>query len=365
MAHNILVINPGSTTTKWALFKNDQLHIKETIKHDESQLVGVPIIDQLDDRLEHLMEALKRQQVLDEPLSAVVGRGGFLRPLKSGTYTVDEEMIIDLEQAVYGEHASNLGALLAYIFGQLFDCPAYIVDPIVVDELTDLARYSGTPLLTRKSHAHALNIKAVVRKAAAHIRKPYDQTRMVVVHLGSGISVAAHANGQMIDVNNADNEGPFSPERTGTLPAKQLVKLCYSGRFSEQEMLNEVTKQGGLYAYLGTKDVQHIEQKIAEGDAKSKQVLEAMVYQIGKEIGAMATVLEGELDGIVLTGGLAYSPFVTEAIKTRVSFLGDVLIIPGEEELEALASGALRVLNGEEAARQYGTAFQHVVGSTK
>ena len=350
----ILAINPGSTSTKLAVYEEEKLLFEETIRHAEAEIMKLPeLADQLPYRLVSIKEALRLKEFQPSELDGVVGRGGMLKPMDSGTYIVDEQLLDDARAGKYGNHASNLGSIIAAEIAGTHQIPAYIVDPVCVDELSDEARVSGLVDIERKSHVHALNIKAVSRRIAAAIEKDLTDTQFVVAHLGGGISVAALRDGRIIDVNNAENEGPFSPERAGGLPAKQLVQLCFSGKYSEKELLQRMTKQGGVYSYLGTKNLIEVEKRAAEGDAEAGLILKAMVHQIGKEIGAMATVLEGKLDGIILTGGIAHSDMITGLIKKRISFLGKVFVLPGEAEMEALAAGALRVMKGQEDARIY------------
>ena len=348
----VLAINPGSTSTKFAIYKGSSILLKQSVKHQDDQLLKFPtVFSQAEYRLNEIRKYLTPEHI--QQLDAIVGRGGFLRPLSSGTYLVNEKMIEELKAAKYGEHASNLGAVLANELATGLSIPSFIVDPVVVDELEDVARLSGIVELERKSHVHALNIKAVSLKAAEMLSKPLEQLNFVVAHLGGGISVVAHKAGKLVDVNNANNEGPFSPERAGGLPAYQLVKLCYSGKYTEQEMLDKLTRKGGLFSYLGSKDIIEIEKKIENGDHKSSMVLDAMIYQVAKEIGAMATVLDGQVDRIVLTGGIAYSEQITKKIIEKVKYIAPVMVIPGEEELEALAFGAQRVLQGIESHKTY------------
>lgn len=350
----ILAINPGSTSTKLAVYAGKGLLFSETIRHPDQEIMSFPsVIDQLQFRINTITEHLVNRGFDMTRLDGIVGRGGLLKPLSSGTYVVCEAMLEDAKSCKYGEHASNLGAIIAYELAAEFNIPAFIVDPVGVDEMIDEARISGLADIERRSHVHALNIKAVSRKIASTLKKPIEQLNFVVAHIGGGVSVVAHRKGKIIDVNNADNEGPFSPERCGGLPSKQLVQLCYSGKYSEKEMLEKITKQGGVFSYLGTKSAIELEERAVIGDEKAALILNAMVHQIGKEIGAMATVLEGKMDGIILTGGICYSNVIVERIKKKVSFLGEVFVVPGEEELEALAHGALRVLTGEEKAMLY------------
>lgn len=354
MRKTILAINPGSTSTKLAVYENQKLLFEETVRHDDKEIMEFSgVAEQLNFRLETIMSYLSAREFDLSSLDGVVGRGGLLKPLSSGTYAVDEAMLEDARSGKYGEHASNLGSILAFEIAQKHNLPAYIVDPVGVDELIDEARISGLSDIERKSHVHALNIKAVSRKIADQIGKSLDDTNFVVAHIGGGISVAAHKHGRIVDVNNAENEGPFSPERAGGLPAKQLVQLCYSGKYTEKEMLKRMTKQGGMYSYLGTKSAIEVENRVLNGEPEATLILNAMVHQIGKEIGAMSTVLEGRLDGIILTGGICHSEMIVGRITEKISFLGKVFVLPGEAELEALASGALRVLAGEEEAKVY------------
>ncbi|MBT2694022.1 butyrate kinase [Bacillus sp. ISL-55] len=350
----ILAINPGSTSTKLAVYEDEKLLFEETIRHADAEIMKLQeMADQLPYSLESIMEALRLKEFKPSELDAVVGRGGLLKPMDSGTYFVDHHLLEDARSGKYGNHASNLGSIIAAEIAETHHMPAYIVDPVCVDELIEEARISGIADIERKSHVHALNIKAVSRKIAAEIGKDVDDTNFVVAHLGGGISVAALRNGRIIDVNNAENEGPFSPERAGGLPAKQLVQLCFSGKYTEKELLQRMTKQGGIYSYLGTKNVIEVEQRVLAGDLEAAIILKAMVHQIGKEIGAMATVLEGKMDGIILTGGIAHSEMITGLIQEKISFLGKVFVLPGEAEMEALAAGAFRVMKGQEEAKIY------------
>lgn len=354
MSKTVLAINPGSTSTKFAIYQGEELLFNETVRHDDAELMQIKTVsEQLPFRFETLLLSLERRQFDLKRLDGIVGRGGLFKPLESGTYTVNDNMIEDALMAKFGEHASNLGAVLARNIADNLSIPAFIVDPVGVDELIPESRLSGMAEITRISQVHALNIKAVSRKIAKQVNKPYEQANFVVAHLGGGISVVAKQNGRIIDVNNADNEGPFSPERAGTLPAKQLVKLCYSGRYTEQELLAKITKCGGVYSYLGTKNMIEVEERVMNGDNQAALVLHSMIHQIGKEIGAMATVLEGKLDGIILTGGLCFSEYIVTKLKEKVGFLGDIYVVPGEEELEALAAGAIRILTNVEQAKVY------------
>jgi butyrate kinase len=351
----ILVINPGSTSTKIALFQGEELVFAETLHHSSKELGTCKrVIDQFPLRRRALETFLQEKKIDLESLAAVVGRGGVLTPVVGGTYTVNREMITELREAPRGEHASNLGALLANEIAAAVGIPAYIVDPVVVDELEPLARVTGMAGIKRRSIFHALNQKAVARRAAKELGRSYTEVNLVVAHLGGGISVGVHSNGRVIDVNNAlDGDGPFSPERSGGVPAGDLIRLCFSGKLTEREIYRNIVGGGGLVGYLGTNDAREIEERINKGEEEAQFYYEAMAYQIAKEIGAASTVLKGQLDAIVLTGGLAHSNLLTGWIRERVNFLAPVLIYPGEGELEALAQGALRVLRGEEKAKLY------------
>jgi len=353
--YKILVINPGSTSTKVALFSDENLLFEKKIQHSTKEIsVFSRIIDQYEFRKNIILNFLEEKKVDLSILNAVVGRGGLLRPIPSGTYRINTKMIEDLKKGERGEHASNLGALLAYSIAEKLSIPAYIVDPVVIDEMKPIARISGMPEISRLSLFHALNQKAVARKAAADLGKRYEKTNFIIAHLGGGISVGIHCQGKVIDVNNALNgEGPFAPERSGGLPVGALVELCFSGKFTKEEILKKITGKGGLTAYLNTNDVREVLKKIEQGDKYAKLILEAMAYQVAKEIGAGATVLKDQIDAIILTGGIAYTTEFVNLIKDRVSFLALVMVYPGEEEMIALCSGALRVLRGEEVEKNY------------
>lgn len=351
----ILVINPGSTSTKLALCYNLKEFSTETIHHDADTLRTYrSVMEQQSFRYFIIEQFCQSNKIQIQNINAVVGRGGLLKPISSGTYRVNASMIHDLKNAKYGEHASNLGAILADQVAKKANCPAYIVDPVVVDEMVPEARYSGHPIIQRKSIFHALNQKAIARRAALKLGKTYEDCRFIVVHLGGGISIGVHVKGRVIDVNNAlDGEGPFSPERAGSVPAGDLIALCYSGRYKEEELRRKLVGSGGLTAYLGTNDLQEITSRIKQGDTEAELVLHAMNYQIAKNIGAMAAVLNGKVDAIVITGGVALSKVCIQTIKGYVSWIGPVLIFPGEAEMEALAEGVYRVLTGEDEEQVY------------
>jgi butyrate kinase len=353
--YRILAINPGSTSTKIAVYENENETYKKSIRHDTDTLQTFDrIFDQFSFRRQAILDALDEAGIALTSLSCIVGRGGMLQPIESGTYLVNNAMIETMRKAPRGEHASNLGCVIAKDLATEIGVDAFIVDPVAVDEMEDIARYTGMPLIRRDSLFHALNQKAVARKAAADLNRPYQELRLIIAHLGGGISVGVHKNGRVIDVNNAlDGDGPMSPERSGSVPLGPLYKLAMSGQYTLDEIKKMNYGQGGLVAYLGTNDGYVIEQRIAQGDEEAKFLVEVMCYQIAKEIGADATVLEGDVDAIVLTGGLAYDHFIVEEIRRRVDFIADVLVYPGEDEMEALALGALRVLRGDEQAKTY------------
>lgn len=355
MNNYILVINPGSTSTKFAIFKGEEEILKEQISHSAEDLSNFKaIIDQKDFRKALIIDCLKKSNFDLNKMTGICGRGGLLRPIESGTYLVNEQMIHDLNLDRYGTHASNLGALIAYEIGKDLNIPAYIVDPVTVDEYNDVARISGMPMLERTSIFHALNQKAIARTLAKDLSKDYNELNLIVVHMGGGISVGAHNKGRVIDVNSAlDGDGPFTPERSGTVPIGPLTKLCFSGKYTYEELKNLNYGKGGLIAYLGTNDARVIQKQIDAGDKDAKLIFDAMIYQIAKEIGAQATVLKGKVDYIVLTGGLAYQKYLVEELTNRVSFISEVKVYPGENELLALAQGALRILKGEEKPKQY------------
>lgn len=353
--YKILAINPGSTSTKIAVFEDEHIIFNETLRHSVEDLSAYDhITDQYEFRLNIILEALKKNNIDIEVFSAIVGRGGLLKPIEGGTYKVNEKMIEDLSSTETGEHASDLGGILAYGIAKKIGVEAYIVDPVVVDELQDVARISGLKDIQRKSIFHALNHKAVARRHAKEKGKRYEDMNLIVAHLGGGISVGAHCKGRVIDVPNAlDGEGPFSPERSGGLPVGELVKLCYSGKYTYEEMRKKIVGKGGLVSYLDTNSAMEVCEKIENKDEYAKLVYYAMAYQVAKEIGACAAVLKGQVDGILLTGGIAYDKMFTDWIVEMVSFISDVYVYPGEDELTALAEGALRVLRGEEVAKEY------------
>ncbi len=351
----ILAINPGSTSTKIAIYDNEKEVFEKTLRHSTEEINQyATIFDQYEFRKQVILGALNEAQINLTKLSAVVGRGGLLKPIAGGTYAVSEAMLEDLKVGVMGQHASNLGGIIADQIATNLNIPAYIVDPVVVDEMEDVARISGMPEIERKSIFHALNQKAVARRAAEDMSKKYDQLNLIVAHLGGGISVGAHCKGRVIDVNNALNgEGPFSPERSGGLPVNDLAQLCFSQKYTLAEMKKKINGKGGLVAYLNSNDGREVVKMIEGGDKKAELIYRAMAYQIAKEIGSCAVVLKGDIDAIVLTGGLAYDKLLVGWIKEAVEFLGKIIVYPGEDEMSALALGGLRVLKGEEDVKEY------------
>jgi len=352
----ILAINPGSTSTKIALYENEIPVFLKNIKHSKEELDEFnKISDQFQFRKRLILGQLSDDEINIDSIKIVMGRGGLLRPIESGVYEVNDQMLHDLKNSPVGEHASNLGGLIAFDIAQSIpDAIAYIANPVVVDEMDDIARYTGHPDFTRKSVFHALNQKAVAREHAKSIMREYEDLNLIVVHLGGGITVGAHRKGKVVDVNQGlDGEGPFSPERTGTLPVGDLVRLCFSGKFTQQEIIEMIKGKGGLVAYLDTNSAYDAEMKAFEGDTKAKAVLEAMVYQVAKEIGAMSTVLKGEVDGILITGGVANSKWLVNLITERVHKIAPTHVYPGEDEMRALAFNGLRVLRGEAEIKEY------------
>jgi len=352
---NILALNPGSTSTRLALFEFELLKWESTISHHSENFKSFKsVIEEKNIRKEKIMTELHFRKVEIGKLDAIVARGGLLAPLESGVYTINNAMLKDLKANTYGEHASNLGALLAQEIAGLAGIPAFIVDPPVVDEMDEIARLSGLPEIKRKSIFHTLNHKAIARTIAAKLGLQYRDAHFIVVHMGGGISVGAHKKGRVIDVNNAlEGEGPMSPERTGNLPAGDVIRLLLSGRYTCEELIKCVTRCGGMYAYLGTADFYEVIKRKEKGDKKADLIIKTMAYQVAKEIGAMATVLKGRIHAIILTGGLSQSKQFTDLIKKRISFLGKVIVMKSTCEMTALANGALRVLKGEEKALEY------------
>ncbi|SFL54168.1 butyrate kinase [Pelosinus propionicus] len=354
LKERILVINPGATSTKFAVYDGETLIIKRTVEHLSAEINAfVKLLDQYEYRLRIILKQLAAEEIELSTLTAIAARGGILKPLKGGTYEITQEMVDDLREAKRGEHASNLGAVMAFGLASLLKIPSYIVDPVSVDEMEPVARISGLPDLPRISLSHALNTKAVARKVAKQLGKKYEEMNLIVAHLGTGISVTPHRLGRMIDVNNPKEEGPLSPDRCGGLPVGQFLKLAASGIYTFDELKEILNYKGGMYAYLGTADIREDFSMASSGNQQANLILEALSYQVAKEIGGMATVLSGQVECIILTGGIAHSEPIVNAIISRVQFIAPVIVIPGEEELEALAFGTLRVLQGEEQAQMY------------
>jgi butyrate kinase len=352
----ILAINPGSTSTKFSLFEEESLIFESTLRHSSEELVKFEkITDQFHFRKNLIMNELYYRKIDLSRIAAVVGRGGLVKPIESGIYKVNQRMKDDLTAGVSGQHASNLGGLIADdIASSLEDAAAYIVDPVVVDELQPVARISGHPEIERISIFHALNQKAVARIYATSTGEKYEDLNLIVAHMGGGVSVGAHKNGKVIDVNNALNgDGPFSPERSGGLPSRQLVDLCFSGRFKYDELKTMITGKGGMVAYLGTNNFMEVCKMAENGDSKAILIRDAASYQIGKEIGAMAAVLGGNVDAIILTGGMAHQESNIKNIRSMVSFIADVVVYPGEDEMKALAYSGLLALDGKIEIKNY------------
>ncbi|MBN1415398.1 MAG: butyrate kinase [Bacteroidales bacterium] len=356
MEHKILAINPGSTSTKIAIYHNTKPVFLKSIHHEAEELAGFHrIVDQYKFRKEIILKELKDSHINIELIEVIVGRGGVIRPIESGVYFINEQMKKDLLEGKRSEHASNLGALIADDLAKdIPNCKAYIADPVVVDELQDVARIAGHPKFKRLSIFHALNQKATARAYARLANRKYEEMNLVIAHMGGGISIGVHRKGRVIDVNQAlDGEGPFSPERSGTLPAYALTKLCMGGKYSQDEIKRMITGEGGYMAYMKTNSAYEVELMAQEGDEKARILQDAMSYQIGKEIAAMCAVLHGEVDAIILTGGISHNPMVVEYIKKMVSFIAPVVIYPGEDEMHALAMNGLMVLKGEIKPREY------------
>ncbi|MGC8926644.1 MAG: butyrate kinase [Myxococcota bacterium] len=350
----ILAINPGNTSTKIGVFENTKPIIIKNISHSDEELKRFKsIAEQKDFRISCILSEIEKEDFDIKTLNCVVGRGGLLKAVESGTYIVNENMLSDLRKAERGEHASNLGGIIAYEIATKYHIPSYIVDPVAVDEMEDIARISGFVEIERESLLHALNTKAVAKRYSAMVSKRYEDLRLIVAHLGSGISISAHIGGRMVDVINPRDEGPFSPDRAGGLPALKLAKLCFSGKYDYKTLERKLFGEGGIYSYLGTRDLRKVMEMIDSNDKKAKMIYDAMVYQISNYIGYMAPVLMGRIDCIILTGGMANEKRLIEDIKKRISFLGKIEVFPGEDELQALAEGAYRVMKHIEQVRVY------------
>ena len=355
----IVVINPGSTSTKIALFDNTTELFEKTIRHSEQELSPFnDIMDQFDFRLRSIIETLEQADCSLQSIDAVIGRGGITKPIPSGVYRVNQKLCDELQNAPL-HHASNLGGLIASKLASEASTaehtvPAFIADPVVVDEMQEVARLTGLPEISRRSIFHALNQKAVARRYANSVGKEYEQMNIIVAHMGGGISIGAHRNGMVIDVNNAlDGEGPFSPERAGSVPAGDLVRLCFSGRYTQKQIEKMICGQGGVMAHLKTNDIRGVRQKALDGDSECKLIMDAIAYNTAKSIGAMAATLEGKVDAIIITGGLAYGEMTCDYIRRMVEFIAPVVVMAGEDEMSALAENAVRALTNPESVKEY------------
>jgi len=350
----ILIVNPGSTSTKIGLFEDETPIFEKVLRHTMDELAGYEKIgDQYDFRMQLIMDALEESGVAVNELSAVCGMGGLVKPIASGTYYVNDAMKADLQSGNFGDHASNLGGLIARAIGDKVGAPAFIVDPVVVDEFIPISRITGHPALVKRSIFHALNQKATARKYCKEHGKSYDEVNLVVVHMGGGISVTAHEKGRAIDSNNAlDGDGPFTPERSGTLPVGDLAALCFSGKYTHADIKQLIKGKGGMVGYFGTNDLMDLQER-AKTDPEVKLVIDALALQVSKEIAQMSVAMCGKVDAIILTGGIAYSDYITGEIAKRVDFIAPVKRYPGEDELAALNLGALRVVRGEEKGKEY------------
>ena len=355
MSIKSLIINPGSTSTKIGVFEDENLLFEETLRHSTEEISRYEtIFDQKDFRKQIITDLLAAKNFDLKSLNVVVGRGGMLKPIPGGTYAVTDDLLADLRVGVQGQHASNLGGILAREIADSIGVPAYIVDPVVVDELMPIARYSGMPEIPRGSIFHALNQKAVAKRYAKEIGKAYESLRLIVVHMGGGVSVGAHEGGRVVDLSSAfDGDGAFSPERAGGVPCGALVKLCYSGKYTEKEIYGKLIGKGGFNAYLGTNDMRDVTKRANEGDEKAAEAKQAFLLQVAKDIGAMACVLNGKVDQIILTGGIAYNQTIMGKLIPRIEFIAPVAMYPGENELEALASAGYAVMVGHERAHDY------------
>lgn len=355
MSVKSLIINPGSTSTKIGVFEDETLLFEETLRHSTEEIAQyASIVDQKDFRKQIILDLLKEKDFDIRSLQVIVGRGGMLKPIPGGTYAVSDDLLHDLKIGKQGQHASNLGGILAREIGDEIGVPSYIVDPVVVDELMPIARYSGVPELPRTSVFHALNQKAVAKRYAKEKGVSYESLNLIVVHMGGGVSVGAHEKGRVIDVFNAlDGDGAFSPERAGAVPSGALIRMCFSGEYTEKEVYKKIVGGGGFNAYLGTNDMRDVAKMIDEGDTHADEVREAFILQVCKNIGSMSCVLKGRVDTIIVTGGIAYNKAVVDKMEERAGFIAPFTVYPGEDELLALAQGALRVLNGEEKAMEY------------
>ena len=355
MSYKLLIINPGSTSTKIAIYEDEKEMFEKTLRHSSEEIGKFKhVLEQKSFRTEIILKILQDNKIDIKEMDVVVGRGGLLKPILSGTYEVNDNMLKDLNENIHGQHASNLGAIIANEIASSIGKHAFIVDPVVVDEMEEIARLSGIPELPRKSIFHALNQKAVAKRYARENSKNYEDINVIVTHMGGGVSVGAHKKGKIVDVNNAlDGDGAFSPERSGGVPVGDLARMCFSGKYTLEEILKKITGKGGFVAYLDTNDARIVEEAALKGEPKSKLVHDAMGYQVAKDIGAAAAVLNGEVDAIILTGGMAYGKPMVSLLKEKIGFLAPIVVYPGEDEMLALAQGAIRVLNGEEEVREY------------
>ena len=355
MSVKSLIINPGSTSTKIGVFEDETLLFEETLRHSTEEIAQyASIVDQKDFRKKIITDLLKEKDFDIKSLGMVVGRGGMLKPIPGGTYAVTDDLLEDLKIGKQGQHASNLGGILAREIADEIGVPSYIVDPVVVDELAPVARYSGVKELPRTSVFHALNQKAVAKRYSKESGKAYDSMNLIVVHMGGGVSVGAHEKGKVIDVFNAlDGDGAFSPERAGAVPSGALIKMCFSGKYTEKEVYSKIVGKGGFNSYLGTNDMRNVIKMIEEGNEEAKAMFDAFIFQVTKDIGSMACVLNGKVDQIIVTGGIAYNAKVIENLKEKAEWIAPFTVYPGEDELLALVQGGLRVLNGEEKAMEY------------
>jgi butyrate kinase len=352
----ILAINPGSTSTKFAVYDDDQCVLSRAIRHSLDDLsYYTSVYQQFDFRKGLIIEALLEEGIEVDSIKYIIGRGGLTYPVESGVYLINNLMLQHAREGVYGQHASNLGPLIAdFIANQIPGAKAYIADPVVTDELDDIARITGHPVFTKRSIFHALNQKATAREYARQNGVSYESLRLIVVHLGGGISVGAHLYGRVVDVNNAlDGDGPFSPERSGTLPVGQIIDFCFESRLPKEDIRRMVVGEGGYVAYLGTNNAMEVERRAREGDADAKFIQDALGYQVAKLIGEMAVVLDGHVDAILITGGMAHNGDLIAYLKQKTAFIGEIHAFPGEDELEALAMNALMVARGEEQAKIY------------
>lgn len=355
MAYKLLIINPGSTSTKIGVYEDENQILEETLRHSTEEIARyASIFEQFEFRKEVILSVLKEKNFDINTLDAVVGRGGMLKPIEGGTYNVNEAILQDLKVGVQGQHASNLGGILANEIAKGLNVPAFIVDPVVVDELDDVARITGLAEIKRKSIFHALNQKAVAKRYAKENNKKYEELNLIVAHMGGGVSVGAHHYGKVIDVNNTlDGEGPFSPERAGGLPTGDLIKLCYSGEYTYEEMKKKINGKGGFNSLRNSNDVRKLVEDSIAGDKQAVELVDAFSYNLAKEIGKNAAVLKGKVDAIIITGGIAYNKIIIDKISEYVSFIAPLTVYPGEDELLALAQGAIGVLSGKEKAKNY------------